>query len=217
MVKGRHVTRTARSIRPRRGGLTAFFRCVTYKSHRLILITATAFLAITPGSEGSEPATKAAPEQDEYTVKTAFVYRMAELVTWPKGSLGAETEPVTLGIIGTKPDITKAQKALQSRTIHGHPITVVAITDADAIKSCHIIFVSRDGLLPLDKIVAATGNQPILTIGETKEFIEQGGIINFVMVDKKIRFEINNARARQANLLISSRLLGLATRVIAAK
>ena len=51
---------------------------------------------------------------------------------------------------------------------------------------------------------------PILTIGETPTFARRGGIINFIVVDDKVRFEVNVEAAKQADINISSRLLALA-------
>jgi len=63
----------------------------------------------------------------------------------------------------------------------------------------------------------ALKGSPILTIGESDGFLESGGIINFLMEDEKVRFEINNTAAKQARLKIRSKLLRLAQRVIEEK
>jgi hypothetical protein len=51
---------------------------------------------------------------------------------------------------------------------------------------------------------------PVLTVGESPDFIAQGGIINFVRGAGMMRFEIDQEAARRARLQISSRLLRLA-------
>jgi hypothetical protein len=57
--------------------------------------------------------------------------------------------------------------------------------------------------------------ESILTIADTEGSLEKGGIINFVIEKNKIRFEINTAAAKRAGLTIRSKLLRLATRLIA--
>ena len=52
--------------------------------------------------------------------------------------------------------------------------------------------------------------RPVLTVGETDQFMEQGGVINFVKKEGKVRLEINLDAARQAKLEISSKLLNVA-------
>ena len=58
---------------------------------------------------------------------------------------------------------------------------------------------------------------PLLTVGEMDNFLEQGGIVNFVLKKKKVKFEINLDAAKQAKLLFKSTVLKLAKRVIQTK
>jgi hypothetical protein len=50
----------------------------------------------------------------------------------------------------------------------------------------------------------------VLTVGETADFIRDGGIINYVRDAGMIHFEIDQDAATRAGLQISSRLLRLA-------
>ena len=50
-----------------------------------------------------------------------------------------------------------------------------------------------------------------MTVGNAPGFTRQGGIINFIMQDNRVRFEINPEAADRAGLRISSKLLQLAT------
>ena len=54
---------------------------------------------------------------------------------------------------------------------------------------------------------------PVLTVGESTQFLDLGGIINFVFQDTQLRFEINQDAAEQAKLVISSKLMRLAKSV----
>jgi hypothetical protein len=44
-------------------------------------------------------------------------------------------------------------------------------------------------------------------VGENEDFLQQGGIVNLVHRDRKIRLQINLDAAREAHLKISTRLL----------
>ena len=52
---------------------------------------------------------------------------------------------------------------------------------------------------------------PILTVSDIDDFARAGGMIGLVEAEQRIRFDINLATARQANLKLSSQLLKLAT------
>ena len=62
----------------------------------------------------------------------------------------------------------------------------------------------------------ALENSTVLTVSETENFLESGGIINFLIKDRKVGFEVNNTAAKNANLESRSKLLRLAKRVIGA-
>jgi hypothetical protein len=51
---------------------------------------------------------------------------------------------------------------------------------------------------------------PILTLSDTADFAERGGIANFFIDDGRLRFSVNPGAATRARLQISSRLLSLA-------
>jgi hypothetical protein len=73
---------------------------------------------------------------------------------------------------------------------------------------CHVLFVPA-GVNAAPHLRDAHSG-PLLTVGESPDFLRDGGIINFVMQDGKVRFEINQEAASRAQLRISSRLLRLA-------
>ena len=63
-------------------------------------------------------------------------------------------------------------------------------------------------------IIEALRETNVLTVGETRGFVEAGGIINFVLQDDRVQFEVNRKAAKQAGLSVSSRLLAVAKAVV---
>ena len=53
-----------------------------------------------------------------------------------------------------------------------------------------------------------------LTVGDSKAFIEQGGMINFVLENDRVQFEVNHKATEMAGIKVSSKLLNVAKRVI---
>ena len=61
---------------------------------------------------------------------------------------------------------------------------------------------------------AGCGRSPrVLTIGESPDFLREGGIINLLLVGRRVRFEVNPDAAARAGLRLSSQLLQLAVAV----
>jgi hypothetical protein len=62
--------------------------------------------------------------------------------------------------------------------------------------------------------LAGASQYPVLTVGESQYFVQQGGVIGFCLVENKVRFNINLEAAGKARLKISAKLLALAKTVI---
>jgi hypothetical protein len=73
-----------------------------------------------------------------------------------------------------------------------------------------MLFISDSEKDNLSQILETVKGTPTLTIGDTKGFAQQGIMINFVMEQNKVGFEINTESARRAKIIISSKLLKLA-------
>jgi hypothetical protein len=54
----------------------------------------------------------------------------------------------------------------------------------------------------------------VLTVGETAEFLDAGGIVTFTMQQETLQFDVNLDGASRVHLKISSHMLALARRVV---
>jgi hypothetical protein len=151
-------------------------------------------------------------EAQEYAVKAAFLYNFAKFVEWPDEAKLAPTAPLSLCIVGPDPFGT-ALDTLQGKTVRGHPLEVEQLWDPTRPTPCHLAFISAAEYRPLDQVLALPALRSTLTVGDTPDFATQGGVIGLLMVDNKVRFEVNLRAARVKGLRISSQLLRLARTV----
>jgi hypothetical protein len=166
----------------------------------LILIAA---LAIAGASGANGPAS--IPDE----VRAAFLLNFAKFVEWPAVK-GEQAGPLTFCVIGKDPLAEALLRATWGKTIEGRSLVVRQLNDVVAARSCHVLFVSAAQQNRFAEIVAAVRVWSVLTVGESDEFLEQGGIINFFMEARRVRFRINSEAAVRAGLRISSKLLQLA-------
>ena len=145
----------------------------------------------------------------EYEVKAVFLYNFAKFVEWPSGAF-SEGSPFIIGVLGNDPFGDNLDKTVKSKSIDGRKIAVRHIDRVENAKSCHILFVSRSEKGRLNKIMDQLEKSSTLTVGDTDGFLQRGGMINFFIESKKVRFEINPNAAERAKLRISSKLLSLA-------
>ena len=65
----------------------------------------------------------------------------------------------------------------------------------------------------IEDSLKALHGQPVLTVGDSSRFCDQGGMIKFLREDNRVRFEIRFDATEHAGLKVSSRVLTLAKTV----
>jgi hypothetical protein len=149
----------------------------------------------------------------EYQVKAAFVCKFGTYVDWPAPVLAAAAEPFRIGVLASNAVAEEFRRvAAAAVSVAGHPVEVKRLARGEATDGLHVVFVSRAMSAHAGEVMAALHGRPVLTVTE----LDPGGttgMINFVVVDDKVRFDILLPPATQSGLKISVRLLGVARRV----
>jgi hypothetical protein len=151
-------------------------------------------------------------QPSEYQIKSAFLFNFAKFVEWPANAFSQPKSPLVIGILGDNPFGEDLQKTIRNKSVDDHPLEIKELSSAGAATNCHILFISTSEKPRLPQILGGLKGSSVLTVGEMDRFTESGGMINFVKVGTKIRFQINNGAAADASLKISSKLLNLALR-----
>ena len=146
----------------------------------------------------------------EYQIKAVFLYHFTQFVEWPDSAHHTESSPIVIGILGEDPFGTYLDEVVAGEEVKGRPIVVQRFHHVDEVDTCHILFINGIKEEQQEQVMQALDGRSILTIGDQNHFIEQGGCIRFMTVNKKIRFQINPDAAKGVGLHISSRLLSLA-------
>jgi hypothetical protein len=158
----------------------------------------------------------------EYQIKAAFLYNFVKFVDWPKGKPSDE-KTITIGIIGESPfgeafeplkDKEAKNKKVEIKLFRSVQESKLPDEQIEAIRRCHVLFICRSEAEQFGKIKDSLKGHSILTVGDMKDFLTSGGIINFVKEEEKVRFEINNTAAKKAKIEIRSKLLRLAKKVV---
>lgn len=172
-----------------------------------LLVAATATSAHAQETEASS----------EYLIKAGFIYNFANLVQWPSTSFSQADSPIVIAILGEDHFGSTLDRALQGKKIDGHTFVIKRLKSvSELVKSAgnprefQILYVSASAMPHMTEAFQAVRGLPILTIGEAPGFAKNGGIINLVLQDNRVRFEVNVKAAKDADLNISSRLLALA-------
>jgi hypothetical protein len=147
----------------------------------------------------------------EYKVKAAFLYTFTKFIEWPEEAFEDSESPFTLCVVGKDP-FGSTLDLLTERTAQGRTILILRTNYWENLTTpCHVMFVAESERKRVYAIVAAFRLRPSLTVSDIKNFARQGGIINFIKKNKKIRFVINVDAGKRAGLKFSAQLLELAT------
>jgi hypothetical protein len=149
-----------------------------------------------------------AEEPSEPQVKAAFVYNFTKFVQWPNHILPPGEPQLSLCVLGND-HLADTLDSLKGKTTSGRQLSVRRIAGPEDAGRCHIVYIGRSERDQARNILKGM-KSGILTIGDMPQFASSGGIINFVIVESRVSFEVNVDAAEKAGLRISSQLLKLA-------
>lgn len=142
----------------------------------------------------------------EQKIKAAYIYNFAKFVEWPN----LNSDILNVCILENS-DMLTAAYTVQGKTVAGKTLKVREVKNSEANQNCNILYFSTPQQV---EILRNIEGLPILTMGDIEEFASGGGIIHMFVQSNKIRFEINKKVATANGLIISSKLLELANKVI---
>jgi hypothetical protein len=155
---------------------------------------------------GAEP-----PPPSEYDVKAAFLLNFTRFVEWPSAAFAEAGSPFTICILGRDPFGHALDDIVRGESVRGHTLLVRRITQAPAPQSCHVVFVEEPAKENA-KILHELG-PGVLTVGEGEDFLRDGGMITFVVLNRRVRFDVHPSVAETVGLKLSSQLLSVARAV----
>ena len=198
------------------------FNKIKIKAYIFIVLAAALFVASAVPQVWAESA-----QSREYQIKAAFLYNFIKFVDWPEKKVADSNDTITIGIIGEDP-FGDALKPIKDKQIKGKKIVTKQFKGFEELKKsktelrqkneilgkCHLLFICSSEKENLREIINSVKDSSVLTVGNMKGFLEAGGVINFIMEQKKVHFEISVTAAEQAEFKIRSKLLRLAKEVV---
>lgn len=149
---------------------------------------------------------------NEASIKAAFLYNFARLVTWPETAFGADDAPFVVAVLGEDPLGAALDKAFEGKSVGDRAFVVKRVKAAAELGVCQLLYL-RD-TSQLAKALDALRDRAVLVVGDGDGVTGAGGTIAFYQEQTpegvKVRFEANPDVAGRAGLTISSKLLALA-------
>ena len=179
------------------------------RSPGLLLGLLAFFLALLAGSSPADEIHTG----DAHAVMAGYLRALPAYVAWPTNTFTSHQDPWQVGILGADPFGNRLEEVLHDRQAAGRGFQIQRAATLKDLHACEIIFVAIKDEDELKKVLAELNSRPVLTVGESRHFVDCGGIIQ-LQVQGTIRMSINLDSARGAHLKIPTKMLELAAEVI---
>ena len=149
-------------------------------------------------------------QSNEYLLKAAYLEKFALFTDWPTD---IHESHFIIGIIGDNPFGDQIFEYYDNLKIKNKDVKIELYNSVKDIKECNVLFIENSKEESIKQILKVISDKPILTIGDTEGFAEDGVILNLYLDGNKIKFEINEDAVKKSGLNMSYHLLKLARSV----
>jgi hypothetical protein len=150
----------------------------------------------------------------ERRVKAVFVFKFAAFVDWPLEVLAETGAAIQIAVMGEEAVVQDIADAAGSRTVEGRRVQARRVGPGDPLDGVHILFMRDAAFRGMGGSVEQLRPEAMLIITESPGALGQGSVVNFVVDDGKVRFDISLDAAERRGLRLSSRLITVARTVV---
>jgi hypothetical protein len=185
-------------------------------SHRFCryVYAGAAILAAAMCSQAMTPAL-AADSYSEDAVKAAYLYRFTGYVNWPDDR--PSNVPFTIAVVGSPGVARELRRLLPGHLINNQAAQVREISASGEANGARILYVGAGHADFLRSLVAPPGGRSMLLVSDEQGGLNAGSALNFLTIDRNVRFEVSLTAADRWGVKVSSELLGVAVRVLGSR
>ena len=146
--------------------------------------------------------------------KARFLDTFARYVDWPKETFTTSRNALVIGVLGEDPFGKLLDATLENRKFNQQPIQCARFQRVEDVRACQVLFIAEPDPSRLKQILVRLRGKNILTVSDADGFLDQGGQIQFVLDERRLKFEVNLDAVRKAGLDLDANLLRAARRVV---
>lgn len=146
----------------------------------------------------------------ELKVKAAFLFNLGKFVAWPPQKFAAENDAIDLCVFYDDSLGPVLEQTLLGKTINGRPLAVRRLTDEGNWGGCHLAYLGAPPAMRLTAMLERMAGRSVLTVHENSDALANG-VVRLYLEERKLRFEINSGAAQREQLVLSSKLMSLAS------
>jgi TonB family protein len=169
----------------------------------IYFVLAASLLLATPTARGQSAS--------EYQVKAAYLYNFAKLAEWPDNGFSTPTSPIVFCVLGGDDDfVAMLRNTLRNKSINAHSLVAKALSSPSETDSCTLLFLRGSEKSRVPGVISGVKKSSTLLVGEDSSFLKNGGMINLVLKEGKVRFEVNSLALDRADIRFDTSFLNMA-------
>lgn len=184
------------------------FIALSHLVSRIRALPAIACLSLGLFASAAEAAAVSQPSQSD--VEAVYLFDFGKFVHWPAS---ADQGPMNICVAGPSSFSAGLVKVVANENINGRTLNVRSVQRPEDESDCAILFIDTTERDHADELLHAVADKPTLTVSDVPDFLSHGGMIQFQLVEKRVRFSIDLDAVTRAHLIISSELLKVAVNV----
>jgi serine phosphatase RsbU (regulator of sigma subunit) len=137
---------------------------------------------------------KSAPEK-----QAVFIFNFFKFIEWPNYN---ELNNFNVGVIGDVDDLVYNELVTKSKTEKAKelPINIIRLNNLNQLDDIQLLYFDKSASLKFDAIYKAIANKHILLV--SKDYPYGKSMINFIMDDDKLQYELNETKCEEAGLKV---------------
>ncbi len=154
-----------------------------------------------------------APVSEE-AVEAAYLHKFPGFVEWPADAFKAPGSPIIIGLVGAPTVLDELTKLARGRLVLNRAVEARAVDPKDLPPDLHVLFIGKGATGDVRKLIDAARRAHVLVVTDIPEGLSAGGVLGFVRIEGRLRFEASVPAANRAGLKLSSKLLSVASKVV---
>lgn len=180
---------------------------------RAILLAALLMGALRAESPTVQAASALQDSAPEAEIKAFFLFNFTRFTEWPDSVFAGAPDEFQIGVLGPESALEPIQRNLTGKSVGKRTLKFLRSTAPGDLKNCPLVFISQAERAQIPALLSEFKGRPILTVGETEGFAEDGGILNFYIENNKVKFEINPDALGRAQLKATKLILAAPKKV----
>ncbi len=157
-------------------------------------------LTLSPEVLAREP-----PSQNQ--VEAVYLFKFASFVTWPETSFTSQSSPIIVGILDDSALAGELNRIAVGKQVNGRPVQVRSILNGDGLEGLHVLFIGAAARGRAAELLSTLDGRPVLTVSNEPTVHARGTMVNFVVVDQRVRFDVAIGPVRRSRLHMSALMM----------